>query len=62
MEYWQLIFVNLAVYGFIFQILFVVLIISIAKIYPKEKSTRQLLEDIYNEPTLMVNKIRNNKF
>ena len=62
MEYWQLIFVNLAVYGFIFQILFVVLIILIAKIYPKEKSTRQLLEDIYNEPTLMVNKIRNNKF
>ena len=58
MEYWQNIFVNLAVYGFIFQIFIVVFMISISKIHLKEKSTRELLEELYNQPTFKINKIR----
>ena len=62
MEKWQLMFINFAVAGFIFQIILIIGVYFIARFLPKEKTDRELLETIYKQPFLSSNKIRNLKF
>ena len=62
MEKWQFMFVNFAVGGFIFQMIFILGVYFISKFLPKEKTDKELLETIYKQPSLSGNKIRNLKF
>ena len=62
MEKWQFMFVNLAIGGFIFQMIFIAGVYVISKSLPKEKTDRELLETIYKQPFLSINKISNLKF
>ena len=62
MEKWQLMFVNFAVGGFIFQMILIIGVYFISRILPKEKTDKELLETIYKQSSLSGNKFRNLKF
>ena len=62
MEKWQFMFVNFAVGGFIFQMILIIGVYFVSKFLFKEKTDKELLEIIYNQPSLSGNKIRNLKF
>jgi len=62
MEKWQLMFINFAVAGFIFQIILIIGVYFISKFLLLEKTDKELLERIYNQQFLSGNKIRNVKF
>ena len=62
MEKWQLIYINFAVAGFIFQIILIIGVYFISKFLLLEKTDKELLERIYNQQFLSGNKIRNVKF
>tara|TARA_Y100000589_G_scaffold63542_1_gene54825 strand:+ start:11 stop:196 length:186 start_codon:yes stop_codon:yes gene_type:complete len=61
MEKWQFMFVNLAIGGFIFQIIFIAGVYFISKSLPKEKTDKELLESMYNQPSLSGHYLRNLK-
>jgi len=52
MEKWQFIFVNLAIGGFIFQIILVAGVYFMSKTLPNEKTDKELLESIYKQSYL----------
>ena len=52
MEKWQFMFVNLAIGGFIFQIILIAGVYLISKSLPKEKTDKELLESMYKQPSL----------
>tara|TARA_Y100000589_G_scaffold153049_1_gene145762 strand:+ start:411 stop:599 length:189 start_codon:yes stop_codon:yes gene_type:complete len=62
MEKWQFMFVNLAIGGFIFQMIFIAGVYVISKSLPKEKTDRELLETIYKQQSLSGFYFRNLKF
>ena len=62
MEKWQLMFINFAIAGFIFQIILIIGVYFISKFLLLEKTDKELLERIYNQQFLSGNKIRNVKF
>ena len=62
MEKWQFLFVNLAIVGFIFQMILIAGVYFISKSLPKEKTDKELLESIYRQSSLSDNFIRNLKF
>ena len=62
MEKWQIMFINFAIGGFIFQMILIIGVYFISRFLPKEKTDKELLETIYKQPSLSVNKIRNIKF
>ena len=62
MEKWQLMFVNLVIGGFIFQIILIAGVYFISKALPKEKTDKELLESMYNQPSLSGSYLRNLKF
>ena len=62
MEKWQFMFVNFAVGGFIFQMILFIGVYFISRFLPKEKTDRELLETIYEQPSLSVDYLRNLKF
>ena len=62
MEQWQLMFVNFAIGGFIFQMMFIVGVYFISKSLPKEKTDKELLESVYKQPSLSGYNLRNLKF
>ena len=62
MENWQCMFVNFAVVGFIFQFFFVAVVYFISKSLPYEKTDKELLESIYNQPSISGHYLRNLKF
>ena len=62
MEKWQLMFVNLAIGGFIFQMILIAGVYFISKFLPKEKTDKELLETIYNQHALKGNYLKNLKF
>ena len=62
MEKWQFVFVNLAIGGFIFQMILIIGVYFISRFLPKEKTDKELLETIYKQPFISSNKIRNLKF
>ena len=62
MEMWQLMFVNFAIGGFIFQIIFIAGVYYISKSLPKEKNDKELLESMYKQPSLSGYYLRNLKF
>ena len=59
MEKWQFMFVNLAIGGFIFQMILIAGVYFISKSLPKEKTDKELLESMYKQPPLSVNYLRN---
>ena len=61
MEKWQFMFVNLAIGGFVFQMILIAGVYFISKSLPKEKTDKELLESMYNQPTLSGYKLRNLK-
>ena len=62
MEKWQYMFVNLAIGGFIFQIILFAVVYFISKYLPKEKTDKELLEAIYKQSSLSGHYLRNLKF
>ena len=62
MEKWQFMFVNFVILGFIFQIILIAGVYFISKSLPKEKTDKELLESMYNQPTLSGYYLRNLKF
>ena len=62
MEKWQFMFVNLAIVGFIFQIILIAGVYLISKYLPREKTDKQLLESIYKQPSFSGYYLRNLKF
>ena len=62
MEKWQFMFVNIAIGGFIFQIILIVGVYFISKTLPKEKTDKELLETIYKQSSLSGNYLRNLNF
>ena len=62
MEKWQFMFVNFAVGGFIFQMILIAGVYYISKSLPKEKTDKEFLEEIYKQPPLSGNYLRNYKF
>ena len=62
MEKWQFMFVNLAILGFIFQIILIALVYFISIYLPKEKTDKELLESIYEKSSLSNYYSRNLKF
>ena len=52
MEKWQFLFVNLAIGGFIFQMIFIGGVYFISKSLSKEKTDREFLETIYKKTSL----------
>ena len=62
MEKWQFLFVNLAIGGFIFQVILIVGVYIISKSLPQEKTDEELLEAIYKQPSLSGFYFRNLKF
>ena len=62
MEKWQFMFVNLAIGGFILQILLIAGVYLISKSMPKEKTDKELLESMYKQPSLLGYYFRNLKF
>ena len=61
MEKWQLMFVSFTIGGFIFQVILIVGAYFISKYLPKEKTDKELLEAIYNQPCLSDYLIKNLK-
>ena len=62
MEKWQFMFVNLAIGGFIFQVILIAGVYIISKSLPQEKTDEELLEAIYKQPSLSGFYFRNLKF
>ena len=62
MEKWQFIYVNLAIVGFIFQMILISGVYIICKSLPKEKTDKELLEAIYKQPSLSGYYTKNLKF
>ena len=62
MENWQIIFVNLSIFGFIFQLLLIVTVYQITKHSPLEKSNREILEKLYKIDNFSINPNKNTKF
>ena len=62
MEMWQFMFVNLSIWGFIFQIILIAGVYLISKSLPKEKTNKELLETLYRKPSLSGYYLRNLKF
>ena len=62
MEKWQLMFVNFAIVGFIFQMILILGVYFISKALPKEKTDKELLESMYKQSSLSGYYIRNLKF
>tara|TARA_B100000575_G_scaffold220038_1_gene180507 strand:+ start:420 stop:608 length:189 start_codon:yes stop_codon:yes gene_type:complete len=62
MEKWQFMFVNLAIGGFIFQVILIAGVYIISKSLPPEKTDEELLEAIYKQPSLSGYYFRNLKF
>ena len=62
MEKWQFMFVNLAIGGFIFQIILIAGVYFISKYLPKEKTDKELLEIIYKQQSLSGYYLKNLKF
>tara|TARA_B100000674_G_scaffold392370_1_gene336507 strand:- start:135 stop:323 length:189 start_codon:yes stop_codon:yes gene_type:complete len=62
MEMWQFMFVNLSIWGFIFQIILIAGVYIKSKSLPKEKTDKELLETIYNQSSLSDYNLRNLKF
>ena len=62
MEKWQFMFVNLAIGGFIFQMILIAGVYFISKSLPKEKTDKELLEAMYKQPSLSGQNLRNLKF
>ena len=62
MEKWQFMFVNLAIGGFIFQVILIAAVYIISKSLPQEKTDEELLEAIYKQPSLSGYYFRNLKF
>ena len=52
MEKWQFMFVNLAIGGFILQMILIGGVYFISKSLPKEKTDNELLEEMYKKPPL----------
>ena len=61
MEKWQFMFVNIAIGGFIFQIILIVGVYFISKCLLKEKTDKELLESIFKQPSLSDYYLRNLK-
>tara|TARA_B100000212_G_scaffold321282_1_gene279720 strand:+ start:34 stop:222 length:189 start_codon:yes stop_codon:yes gene_type:complete len=61
MDKWQFMFVNLAIGGFIFQMILIVGVFLISKSLPKEKTDKELLESLYKQPSLSNYYLRNLK-
>ena len=61
MEKWQFIFVNLAIGGFIFQMILIFGVYFISKCLLKEKTDKELLESIFKQPSLSDYYLRNLK-
>ena len=59
---WQLMFVNFAIGGFIFQMILIAGVYFISKFLPKEKTDKELLESMYKQPSLSGYYLRNLKF
>tara|TARA_B100000963_G_scaffold62138_1_gene50227 strand:- start:28 stop:216 length:189 start_codon:yes stop_codon:yes gene_type:complete len=49
---WQFMFVNFAIIGFIFQIILVVAVYLISNYLPQEKTKKEILEELYKQPSL----------
>jgi len=62
MEKWQFMFVNLAIGGFIFQMILIAVVYLISKTLPKEKTDKELLESMYEQPYLSGHNLRNLRF
>ena len=62
MEKWQFMFVNLAIGGFIFQVILIAGVYIISKSLPQEKTDEELLEAIYKQPSLSGYYFRKLKF
>ena len=62
MEKWQFMFVNLAIGGFIFQIILIAGVYFISKYSPYKKNDKELLEAMYKQPSLSAYCLRNLKF
>ena len=62
MEKWQFLFVNLAIGGFIFQMILIAGVYIISKYLPKDKTDKELLEAIYKQPSLSGYYFKNLKF
>ena len=62
MEKWQFMFVNLAIGGFIFQVILIAGVYIISKSLPQEKTDEEMLEAIYKQPSLSGYYFRNLKF
>ena len=61
MEKWQFMFVNLAIGGFIFQMILIFGVYFISKCLPKEKTDKELLESMFKQPSLSDYYFRNLK-
>ena len=59
MDKWQFMFVNLAIGGFIFQMILIAGVYFISKSLPKEKTDKELLESIYKQQSLSGYPLRN---
>ena len=62
MEKWQFMFVNLAIGGFILQMILIAVVYFISKSLPKEKTDKELLESMYKQSSLSGYYLRNLKF
>ena len=62
MEKWQFIYVNLAIVGFIFQMILILGVYIISKSLPKEKTDKEMLEAIYKQSSLSDYYYKNLKF
>ena len=62
MQKWQLMFVNFALFSFILQLILIVGVYFISKFLPADKTDKELLEGIYNQPSISLNYIKNLKF
>ena len=61
MEKWQSFFVNVSIFGFIFQILLVVTVYQITKNIPSYKSNKEILEELYKIDNFSINHNKNIK-
>jgi len=61
MEFWQPIFLNLAIVGFISQVIHIFVIFSNSKLSSKRDKAIYMLEKIYNKPSFSGKYIRNLK-
>ena len=59
MDSWQFMFVNFAIVGFIFQIILVVGVYLISNSLPQEKTKKEILEELYKQPSLSGFYVRN---